>query len=125
MADSSLVTAINELGKEIVSLNKVVQRRTDAFARILWQLRVMAIFMLLCMVGLVINAGYGRHVAAQIQSATTGELAKKAQKRTQDLLIALVVEGDCRSRRALAFLPAPPDPTQPCSAQTPAEVYPG
>ncbi len=51
---------------------------------------------------------YKRNAAAQVQ-----------------VVIALVAEGDCLQRRALAGLPAPPNMAQPCRAQTPPNVYPG
>lgn len=37
----------------------------------------------------------------------------------------LVVEGDCRERRAGAGLPAPEDPRRRCIEQTPVAIYPG
>lgn len=57
------------------------------------------------------------------------ECFEEIQERTRDLLAraALLVgfEADCRTRRAIARLPAPADPERPCAEQTPARVYPG
>lgn len=49
---------------------------------------------------------------------------KQNQARTGQAVAAIVVDGDCRNRRAAAGLPAP-DPRGPCEGQTATEVYPG
>jgi hypothetical protein len=46
-------------------------------------------------------------------------------RNSAKLVGELVVEGDCRDRRARVGLPAPADPAQRCIVQTPLEVYPG
>lgn len=44
---------------------------------------------------------------------------------TATAIAQIVVDIDCRGRRQQARIPAPPDPTRPCTDQTPESVYPG
>lgn len=50
---------------------------------------------------------------------------ERNQKNSANVVGQLVVEGDCRARRAAAGLAAPPDPKRRCIEQTPMAVYPG
>jgi hypothetical protein len=50
---------------------------------------------------------------------------ERNSRNSAKLVGELVVESDCRSRRADAGLAPPPDPAKRCTQQTPMAVYPG
>lgn len=115
MSYEQLIEAINSLNANITGLRGEVRARTDSFRKLLKWLAWMAAAMFFFIIILTINAGYGRFVSTRIQSATdpNGKLYKEGQE-----------EGDCRHRRAVANLPAPPSDKS-CKDVTPREVYPG
>lgn len=117
--------SIDNWAHEVRDLGKTMRGRTEHFKRLLWGLLVVVV-----LTG-VLSFGT-RSIATRIDAVTDpgGEYARQAGLRTNERLLGLTEENDCRHRRSLAGLPAPdPGPDRqrpkPCAGQTPADVYPG
>lgn len=66
-----------------------------------------------------------RTILNRVESVTSPDARAAQGESTKRLLVSLSEEIDCRSRRMQMRLPAPPDASLPCRAQTEPGVYPG
>ena len=118
--------AVERVGDSVGQLTGELRAARDKTHRELNHLRRLTWLVLFGLIGLTLLAVVSTYTLYLVVDTISpgGARFRQGQERTGQAVAAIVVDNDCRNRRAAAGLPAP-DPRTSCPAQTPNEVFPG
>lgn len=111
-----MVSAVDKLALAVLERPTRSQTLVWIFLSDLFKLGVMAVILIL----IYANSNTNKDTLNSVKSFTdpNSDVRKDQDQRTTALLANLVVEIDCRTRRAIAHMPMPTDPAMPCVLPT-------